>query len=379
MLNKHNSICPCCNATSGEAITDEYRIVSSSFTSLTKRRTTFRQNPFYCSECGHIYNVNQPSKKGLAEYYNDQVDHIAEDFDLSKRVDLISSFKTSSNLSMLDYGGNSKRNFHLTLEDMSWSVQIADINHDKIFVKFDLLTAYFVFEHLVDLDDTMNLFNKIINNDGIIIIEVPDTNIYKTDYSGLICEHQQHFQISSLTKLFSRFGFSLIFHSEEKCSRTFGFVAVFKKNIIPIVNHIPIVNNNVKNYYQIARKKQIAEKDFPNLFFKKNLSVNKKGVVFWGVNANLENIIDNFKINLEYKFAIDINPDKHACLDKSFIFFEPEEFFKTILEFLSHKKINVKDLMFVITATEHYKVIQKELDKVTNEYFLYDPISKYVG
>ena len=377
-INKLSSKCPCCCSQYLSPVIDAYSINSSSWSSSSKSTVEFRHHPHFCETCGHIFNTKKPSNKQLIKYYNDQINHVAEDYDVQKRLNLIKSTTDSFyGKRLLDFGGNTKQSFHQKLEELSCEVEIADSSNDKIKAPFDLITSYFVFEHLVDLDNTLALFRDIIKKNGIIIIEVPDTNLYKNDYSGLMYEHQQHFQLSSLIALFLRFGFSFISSSQEDCSRNFGFVAVFKKTSTKILNEVD-VNKDVVNFYKIARKQQIAQSEYPKkFFFRDDIFLNKKGIIFWGVNANLDEIINSVTLNLKHKIAIDLNADKQKYLDDDFEFFTPDIFFKGLNNILLCKQLVIDDLLFIITATEHYKAIKKEISLITNQYLLYDPIGRF--
>jgi FlaA1/EpsC-like NDP-sugar epimerase len=87
--------------------------------------------------------------------------------------------------------------------------------------KFDLVILSHVLEHILDVKKSLENIKKLIANDGLTYIEVPDTSRYteffKTPYHFFDLEHINHFTESSLTALL--------------CMNDFEVVTVGSKNI----------------------------------------------------------------------------------------------------------------------------------------------------
>ena len=121
--------CPCCFNKVVIPICEKYTMKSSIWTSNTSKSTKFIHQPYYFNNCGHIFNKFQPSQKELAKYYNDQVLHIAEDYNVNNRLEIINMFSSKiESKNLMDFGGNSKVSFHQFLEKEGWKVDIVDIN-----------------------------------------------------------------------------------------------------------------------------------------------------------------------------------------------------------------------------------------------------------
>ena len=365
--------CPCCLNKVVVPICEKYTIKSSIWTSNTSKSTKFIHQPYYCNNCGHIFNKFQPSQKELAKYYNDQVLHIAEDYNVNNRLEIINMFSSKiESKNLMDFGGNSKVSFHKFLEKEGWKVDIVDINDAINFKNKNIITAYFVLEHLTKLEETMNFFNDILTDDGKIIIEVPNSVFYNTDQSGLLYEHQQHFQPSSLEQLFIRHGFSQRYLSYDKCSRDFGFISVFEKSKSNLT--FSSINYDVFKNFKIGRDKQIAFDEYPKVFFDKILN-NSKVIVFWGVNANLEQLLRSNDLTSFQIITIDINPIKKSFVTPKYDFYTPDEFFLQFSKIFGNEK-SIDETSFVITATEHYNIIKNQLISITDKIHVYDPIGR---
>ncbi len=365
--------CPCCYNKVIVSISEKYTLQSSKWTSNSSRSTKFFHEPYYCKNCGHIFNKLLPSQQELNQYYSDQVPHITEDYNVDKRLDIIKKFSRKKGLkNLIDFGGNSKVSFHNFLDKDGWEVDIVDVNDSINLKKRNIITSYFVLEHLTKLDETINLFYELLTDDGNIIIEVPNSVLYDIDQSGLLYEHQQHFQPSSLEKLFVRHGFKQCYVSHDKCSRDFGFLSIFEKSKSKVT--FSEVNHNVYKNFQIGRKKQIALGEYPKLYFDK-ISNNTKVIVFWGINAYLDQIFSSIDLTSFKIITIDINPIKKSFVTPKFDFYTPDDFFINFSK-IQGDEINIDEICFVITATEHYNTIKNQLTSITDNIYIFDPIGR---
>jgi predicted TPR repeat methyltransferase len=81
--------------------------------------------------------------------------------------------------------------------------------------KFDVITLWHVLEHVTDLDETLTFFRERLNKGGALVIAVPnytsfDAQHYKEFWAAYdVPRHLYHFEISTIQKLLSKYGFSL--------------------------------------------------------------------------------------------------------------------------------------------------------------------------
>ena len=77
---------------------------------------------------------------------------------------------------------------------------------------YDLVISRQVLEHITNLKDFGMALHHIIKDDGLLIIEVPDSEqiLSSPDYGSLWEEHVNYFTIDTLTKYLNELGFSII-------------------------------------------------------------------------------------------------------------------------------------------------------------------------
>ena len=366
--------CPCCNSNEINNFLETYVLKSCAWYSKKLRVTDFKHTPNYCFNCGHIFNSSAPTEAEMKNFYLDQFLHTHEAYNIENRIKIIESlFKNNGKIRFLDFGGNSKLSFHKLLEKKGYILKIIDVENSFKKEKFDIISAYSVLPHLINLNKIMKIFDKILAENGKIIIEVPNSNFYKDDYSGLIYESQHHFQPSSLSHLFSRYGFRELYYSKDNSSRDFQFVSVYEKSKTKQKLRVP--NKDAIECYKLGRQKQILEKNFPELFFK---SFNKSNlIVLWGVNRYLFKILESNVLN-DYKIiTLDINSKKNFLLDEyNFDFYTPSEFFQNYKMILAKYNVNISQTEFVITAVAYYASIKKEINLISKKVHIYDPLKK---
>ena len=365
--------CPCCGSQNVNKFIEAYKISSSAWRSRTFKSIDFFHSPRSCNNCGHIFNSLSPTPKDLESYYLDQIPHIAEDYDTCKRISVIEEVNQDGNEKrILDFGGNSRLNFHIELEKRGYIVSVRDVGESAEVNDFDIITSYFVFEHLVDLDMTILELEALLTSEGKIIIEVPDATLYDADYSGLHYEHQQHFQKASLKTLMARHGFEEIFSSDDLCSRSFGFVSVFQQK-----THLSVsfsFDKSIPEKYAAGRERQTRVVEYIHEFFNDELK-EKKVICFWGANANLEMIFESKILQDQKYLVIDINVAKRSLIERlGYEFFTPSEFFDAYSDILSMHSITSNEVSIVITATAHSRSIRSQLDHIECDYLTFDPI-----
>ena len=82
--------------------------------------------------------------------------------------------------------------------------------------KFDVISLWHVLEHLPDLEKKIQEFYDLLNEDGILIIAVPnhrsyDAEFYKEDWAAWdVPRHLWHFSREGLTEKFYDFNFELV-------------------------------------------------------------------------------------------------------------------------------------------------------------------------
>ncbi|MBL7894970.1 MAG: class I SAM-dependent methyltransferase [Bacteroidia bacterium] len=203
-----------------------------------------------CSACGFKYTNPRPSDDTIGQYYKSEdyvshtntkkglinrLYHAVRSYTLKKKLGLIESFVSRGTI--LDYGCGTGM-FLNTCKEAGWKSfgfepdsdarTIASKKGLSVFntkeslalelgsAKFDVITLWHVLEHVTDLDDTLSFFKNHLSNKGTLIIAVPnytsfDAQHYKEYWAGYdIPRHIYHFNLDSVSKLLSKFGFTHI-------------------------------------------------------------------------------------------------------------------------------------------------------------------------
>lgn len=203
-----------------------------------------------CSACGFKYTNPRPSDDTIGQYYKSEdyvshtntkkglinrLYHAVRSYTLKKKLGLIESFVSRGTI--LDYGCGTGM-FLNTCKEADWKSfgfepdsdarTIASKKGLSVFntkeslalelgsAKFDVITLWHVLEHVTDLDDTLSFFKNHLSNKGTLIIAVPnytsfDAQHYKEYWAGYdVPRHIYHFNLDSVSKLLSKFGFTHI-------------------------------------------------------------------------------------------------------------------------------------------------------------------------
>ncbi len=241
------------------------------------------------------------SEKDLGDFYGDSLAHYSLDYMYEKRINFIMKHDFQADL-YIEIGANSQSIFHKELKKKFQTVKTMDINvnvdvdsnsMDNISTeKANIIAHYFVLEHIVNPQVFLQECYESLHDEGIMIIEVPDLEDYDKDISALkLFEHMQHFTKDSLEYLCNNSGFEMINYSKEDCSRSYGFVASFKKTnknkklllnnnylknkslVLDGIKHINTFNESIKKMHEFINNEK------------------NKNFLLWGVNQNFLDLI----------------------------------------------------------------------------------------
>ncbi len=231
--------CPVCG--NSEFVTyltlDDYFLTHETFTIIK------------CKNCGLLSTSPHPSPDEIGKYY-DSPDYISHSTNkksikdrlyniirnrtlISKKVLLDKYAKGNRLLDIgcaigvfLDY---CQRNGYSTMgvepdekcrmfAEKNFHLQVKDIDALKQFPSksFDIITMWHVLEHVDDLNERMSLIKKILADDGVLIIALPNPLSFDAKYYGKywaaydVPRHLYHFSKDAFEKLCNRFSFKII-------------------------------------------------------------------------------------------------------------------------------------------------------------------------
>ncbi len=222
-----------------------------SCTDYTVSRVTFKV--VQCEACGFRFTNPRPDEKEIGRYYQaeDYISHsdtnkglvnklyqIVRNYTIGKKVKLINGLvrrQTSDVRQVLDIGSGTGEFLNACKKD-GWAVTgiepsemarknaqqkygITPLPQEKLFElsekKFNVITLWHVLEHIHQLDKTIDQINKLLLDEGVLIIAVPNCNSWDAKKYGAywaawdLPRHLYHFTQKDIETLFKRSGFQL--------------------------------------------------------------------------------------------------------------------------------------------------------------------------
>lgn len=200
-----------------------------------------------CKSCGFKFTNPRPENSVIGDYYKaeeyvshsnttkgvvNKLYHSVRNYTLKQKLKLISSYVSRG--TMLDYGcgtgmflnvckNDGWETYGMEPDDNARKMSIEkglDVFSDKDKVsdcigvkKFNAITLWHVLEHVTDMEATLSFFKSKLNNNGVLIIAVPnhvsyDAQYYKEFWAAYdVPRHLHHFDINSMTSLVEKAGF----------------------------------------------------------------------------------------------------------------------------------------------------------------------------
>ena len=198
-----------------------------------------------CRKCKLIFTNPRPSEASLPKYYqsDDYISHsnkssnlinlaykLVRRYTIRKKVKLLKKY--TSGKSILDYGCGTGdfllacklRGFHVEGFEPNHFAREQSVNKGIEVItdlkatkqKVDIITAWHVIEHVSELKKTIKLLKKKLNEDGLLIIAVPNINSYdsihyKEHWAALdVPRHLYHFSQESFGTLLAKTKLQLV-------------------------------------------------------------------------------------------------------------------------------------------------------------------------
>lgn len=203
-----------------------------------------------CHRCGFIFTNPRPASENMGPYYNshayishtnskrslfDKTYQVIRSYMLKKKVSLVLKAlkKNPERIALLDYGCATGEFLKVArnkgIKGMGIEPEEAareQALHNNLFVypyleeapvisSFDCITLWHVLEHIPDLNKILRSFSKILKDNGLIVVAVPEHNSYDARFyrekwaAWDVPRHLNHFDEKTLRNLFSQHGFIL--------------------------------------------------------------------------------------------------------------------------------------------------------------------------
>ncbi|CAH8282839.1 methyltransferase family protein [Mariniflexile fucanivorans] len=199
---------------------------------------------------GFLETTPQPSSEFLPDYYISEdyishtdskrnifenVYHLVRKISLKQKLKLINKF-SSEQKTLLDVGCGTG-DFLQTAQQNNWMVSGIEPNQEARSIankktynsvfdteqllkfepkSFDAITLWHVLEHLPNLEEHIQILNKLLKPNGVLIIAVPnyksyDATFYKEYWAAFdVPRHLWHFNRTSISKLVSKISMKVV-------------------------------------------------------------------------------------------------------------------------------------------------------------------------
>jgi SAM-dependent methyltransferase len=200
-----------------------------------------------CTRCNFVFTNPRPDADSIGRYYKSDsyISHTGtrkgflnflylqvRQYTLRWKIRLLQKYKQTG--SLLDYGCGTgeflstcrKNGFQITgvepsdearrkaesLLGLSIHTDITQISNKK----FDIITLWHVLEHVTDLRENLIVFKSLLNQQGILVIAVPnresyDAALYREHWAGYdVPRHLSHFSRENMAMLLHDMDFSLL-------------------------------------------------------------------------------------------------------------------------------------------------------------------------
>lgn len=172
---------------------------------------------YHCKECAFTFTQGVPDEKEIGRYYDtptyvshsntnkglvNKLYHIVRSIMLHRKVSLIKKLTMIRNGNILDYGAGIGY-FAKAMQNSGWSVtaidkspQARDYAQKSLGINmepeehlttiedstFDVVTMWHVMEHIQQLDSFWETLHRILDENGIAVIAVPNSASYDAEY-----------------------------------------------------------------------------------------------------------------------------------------------------------------------------------------------------
>lgn len=209
-----------------------------------------------CSNCGFKYTSPRPADNELGDYYKSEdyishsntnkglvskLYHLVRNYTLSQKEVLLRKYVSRG--TMLDFGCGTGM-FLKTCKDKGWKVygmepdsgarkigegmglevkeNKAQLETSIVDGSLDAISLWHVLEHVTDLKETLDFFQRKLNNKGALFIALPnytsdDAKHYGPFWAAYdVPRHLYHFDLETVSLLLKKHGFKLIDTSPMK-------------------------------------------------------------------------------------------------------------------------------------------------------------------
>lgn len=326
-------------------------------------------NNVVCRRCGFAFVSPVPTEQSLSDYYGDSFSIYTEqavDYSIDNRVNILKQCQQAINAThYLEIGSNNSPQFLSRVSELFSTLQTVELNDscDSTYKNLSevppnsqqVVASYFVLEHIPSPQEFLETCHTILQDNGMLIIEVPNLYLYPKDPAGLMLyEHVNHFSPTTLIQLAKRCALHVKDITLLNCSRSFGFAAVFQKER----NHpAGAMTANPVEYQQalayMREGRELIESFHAQIEAAKKEITQPGNTVVWGANAICTQLMTGIEPS-DSTLIVDSDPRK-----KDYLISLEVNLPADVIEYFS-----TCDLV-IINSRSHAQVIQQWIEKHT--------------
>jgi len=331
-----NRSCPICSCT-GNTFLFEQNFGNKAIALMEK------YNVVVCKDCGFCYANNIPSQKEFNNYYAEMSKYefdykaglVSDEYldHFNKMSRFLIPYIKEKNEKILDIGCSTgallsilKSHGYSNLLGIDPSPSCVEtvkqlynieavantISSFKSDKNFDVIILSAVLEHFVDFTDAMQKIRSLLNDEGLLFIEIPDAERFDsyiyTPFQQFSIEHINYFSQYSVKNLLIKFSFEII-EIQKNENR-------INQNIDP--NILVLSRKSNKNNFEITRddvcelklNNYISESYKMDIKLKKIIQEklsNKNKIIIWGVGTHTQRLIGSGLDCSKILFFVDSN------------------------------------------------------------------------
>ncbi len=252
-----------------------------------------------------------------------------------------------------------------------------DFLKQKINHKYDLATCIQTLEHIINPQKFFQKVKKILNKNGYLFIEVPDSDFPRFDQlpDYYVFDHLFHFTEKNLSNMLENYGFEIIcvahIDNKKDSGNPFRVLRVLAKKNSSLKKRYFIKNSDLIILKKTLQKYRLDHRHYLNEFKKKIIKIKNKiknqkfAIICGGEHTNL--LLKRFK-NYINDASLIYDSDEYISGKKlNNIFIENSSKIK--------KDNKIKN--FIISSTNHEKELYNQLKKINPKFNVYTIYENY--